>query len=196
MPFYPGDPGADVQTHRQISRGDVANISELRLGSHTGTHVDAPNHFEDGRETVDLLPLDVLVGQARVIDLTEVESSISRDHLEGADIEGVTRLLIRTTNSGLWSLPDFNEDYVSLSTGAATYLVELGVRLIGVDYLSVERYKSVNFAVHHTLLGAGVVVLEGVYLGAISAGEYELVCLPLKIRGGDGAPARAILIER
>lgn len=196
MPFYPGDPGADVRPSRLISEGAVANLSELRLGSHTGTHVDAPHHFEDGGETVDNLPLDVLVGPAKVVDLTGIGSSISRGHLESAEIEGVKRLLLKTRNSALWSSREFNEEYVSISEDAAEYLVELGVALVGMDYLSVERFKSETFGVHHALLGAGMVLLEGIDLGSVAAGDYELVCLPLKIRGGDGAPARAILITR
>ncbi|MHB9112700.1 MAG: cyclase family protein [Thermoleophilia bacterium] len=196
MPFYPGDPGAEVRPSRLMSEGAVANLSELRLGSHTGTHVDAPNHFEDGGETVDNLPLEVLVGPARVVDITGAGSSISREHLERAKIEGVKRLLVKTNNSALWSGSEFSEDYVSIAEDAAEYLVELGVGLVGIDYLSVERFNSETYRVHHTLLGAGMVLLEGIDLGKVSAGEYELVCLPLKVRGGDGAPARAILIER
>ena len=196
MPFYPGDPGAEVRPSRLISEGAVANISELRLGSHTGTHVDAPNHFEAGGETVDNLPLEMLVGPARVVDLSGAGASISREHLERAEIEGVKRLLVKTGNSALWSTSEFSKDYVSFAEDAAVYLVELGVGLVGIDYLSVERFKSDTFGVHHTLLGAGVILLEGIDLGLVAAGDYELVCLPLKIRGGDGAPARAILIKR
>jgi len=194
MPFYPGDPGADIRPHLMIAAGDIANISELSLGSHTGTHIDAPAHFENGKATVDELPLDLLVGRARVIDLTGVESSISRDHLEDLKLAGVERLLIKSSNSALMSLPRFDPDYVSLSAKAADFLVRLGVRLVGIDYLSIEQFKSESYPVHHTLLGAGVVVLEGIDLTAAAPGDYELICLPLKLRGGDGAPARAILI--
>ncbi|MHB8793630.1 MAG: cyclase family protein [Thermoleophilia bacterium] len=196
MPFYPGDPGAEVLPSRLISEGAVANISELRLGSHVGTHIDAPKHFKDNGETVDNLALEVLVGPARVVDFTGAGSLISRENLEKAEIDGVKRLLLKTGNSALWSSKEFSKDYVSIAEDAAEYLVELGVGLVGIDYLSVERYKSDTFGVHHTLLGAGMVLLEGIDLGKVSAGEYELVCLPLKVRGGDGAPARAILIER
>ncbi len=194
MPFFPGDPGAQIAPYKQISRGDIANISELSLGSHTGTHVDAPHHFADGQMTVDRLPLDVLMGPARVVEVVGV-SSVSRDHLEQAGIEGVTRLLLKTDNSRLWSLPDFTEGYVSLDGEAARYLVETGVRLVGIDYLSVERFRSKSYPVHNALLGVGVIVLEGINLEVVDPGNYDLVCLPLKIRDGDGAPARAILIE-
>ena len=195
MPFYPGDPGAEVRRTRQISVGNVANLSELRLGSHTGTHIDAPRHFEDDMETVDRLALDVLVGPARVVDLTGAGSEITRADLESAGVARTTRLLLKTTNSSLWSSPAFSEDYVALSSDAARYLVDQEIKIVGIDYLSIERFRSEEFAVHHTLLGNGVIVLEGIDLTGVAAGEYDLVCLPLKIRDGDGAPARAILIE-
>lgn len=196
MPFYPGDPGAEIKPARQICDGAIANLSLLKLGSHSGTHIDAPHHFFDGGKTVDRLSLETLVGPVRVLDLTGIESTIDREQLESSGLEGVTRLLLKTSNSGLWSSPDFSEDYVSLSGPAADYLVNLGIVLLGIDYLSIEQFKSEDYHVHHALLGAGVVVLEGIDLGRVEAGDYELVCLPLKIRGGDGAPARAILIDR
>ncbi len=195
MPFYPGDPGAEVVRTQLISEGHVSNLSKLILGSHTGTHVDAPRHFKDGKTGVDRIELDVMVGPARVIDLTETAEVISRKDLEDAGIEGVTRLLMKTSNSRLLSEGSFLEDYVALSEEAAKYLLEAGVRLVGIDYLSIERFRSETFGVHHSLLGAGVVILEGVDLGMVDAGDYELVCLPLKIRDGDGAPARVILIQ-
>jgi len=195
MPFYPGDPGAEIKPSQMISQGDVSNLSELRLGSHTGTHIDAPRHFVDSMQPVDELPLDTLVGPARVVDLTDAKSLISREELAELGLESVSRLLIRTTNSELWSGAEFSRDYVSLAPDAAAYLVELGIKLVGIDYLSIEQFRSEGYLVHHTLLGAGVVVLEGIDLSGVSAGEYQLVALPLKIQGGDGAPARAILVE-
>ena len=194
MAFYPGDPGAEIEPYLEISRGAVANISQLKLGSHTGTHIDAPRHFKDGAIPVDELSLDVLVGPVRVVDLSRAESSISRDDIENEDLGSVSRLLIKTTNSALWEKPDFQGDYVPLSSEAADYLVELGVGLVGIDYLSIERFKSDTHAVHQALLGSGVIVLEGIDLRGVEGGDYQLVCLPLRIRGGDGAPARAILI--
>ncbi|MHB9053440.1 MAG: cyclase family protein [Thermoleophilia bacterium] len=194
MAFYPGDPGAEIKPHLQISGGAVANISELKMGSHTGTHIDAPQHFKDGALTVDEIPLEALVGPARVVDMTAAESLISIEEIENAGLKGVSRLLIKTSNSALWGLADFQKEYVSLSREAAAYLVDIGVRLVGIDYLSIERFKSDSHAVHHSLLGSGVIVLEGVDLSNVASGDYELICLPLKIRGGDGAPARAVLI--
>lgn len=186
----------EIEPAGQISDGAVANISLLRLGSHSGTHIDASHHFFNDGKTVDSLSLQALVGPVRVLDLTGAGSSIDREQLENSAIEGVTRLLLKTSNSGLWSLPAFSRDYVSLSGPAADYLVSLGIALVGIDYLSIERFKSEEYHVHHALLGAGIVILEGIDLSQVEAGVYELVCLPLKIRGGDGAPARAILIDR
>ena len=195
MPVYPGDAGVRVEPVHQIAAGDAANLSELRLGSHTGTHVDAPLHFVPGGESVDRLSLESLVGEARVLDLTAVAGEIAPADLEAAGGAG-RRLLLKTANSGgLWQKKEFSRDYVSLSNEAADYLVAGGVRLVGIDYLSVERFHPEIHHVHGALLGAGIVVLEGLDLSAVPAGDYLLVCLPLKIRGGDGAPARAVLIS-
>lgn len=196
MIYYPGDPGARIEPVLRIAQGDIANLSALTMGTHAGTHVDAPHHFEGGPQTVDRMPLEVLVGPARVVDLTGVQGFVSAGDLEEAGVAGAKRLLIKTTNSRLLSQPDFTADYVSLADDAADLLVERGVRLVGIDYLSIERFKSKDYHVHHTLLGAGVAVLEAVDLSEVQAGDYELVCLPLKIQGGDGAPARAVIIER
>jgi arylformamidase len=195
MVFYPGDPGAVIEPVRRIAEGDVANISELRLGSHTGTHVDAPHHFENGKITVDRIPLDTLIGPARVVDVTEAETFIFREDLEKAGAGGAERLLLKTTNSRLWAQMEFDKEYVSLSDDAADFLVERGVKLVAVDYLSIERYKSESFYVHHSLLRQGIVILEGIDLSEVDAGEYELACLPLKILDGDGSPARAVLMR-
>jgi len=197
MVFYPGDPGAVIEPVLRVAEGDVANLSELHLGTHAGTHVDAPHHFMGGPETVDRIALERLVGPARVLDLTAVAGLlITAADLQQAGAAGAERLLLKTVNSRLWAQPEFTAEYVSLADDAADYLVAEGVKLVGIDYLSIERFKSDDYHVHHTLLGASVVVLEGVDLSDVSAGEYELVCLPLKVVDGDGAPARTILIER
>lgn len=195
MPFYPGDPGAAVEPVHAISGGAVANIAELRLGSHVGTHVDAPRHFLDDGTTVDKLSLEALIGPARVLDLTGVEELISSRDLEDAGIDGATRVLLKTRNSALWGEPEFQRRYVALGEDAARLLVGSGVHLAGIDYLSVERFRPEAYTVHETLLGAGVVLLEGIDLSGVAAGDYQLCCLPLKVRGGDGAPARAVLME-
>ncbi|MHB0866676.1 MAG: cyclase family protein [Thermoleophilia bacterium] len=196
MVFYPGDPGAVVEPVNRIAQGDVANISQLTLGSHTGTHVDAPHHFKNSGLTVDRLPLKVLIGPARVVDLTACADFISRRDLEVVGADGAARILLKTVNSRLWAQPEFSRDYVSLADDAADYLAETGALLVGIDYLSIERYKSEDFHVHHALLGAGVTILEGIDLTGVEPGDYELVCLPLKIMDGDGAPARAALVIR
>jgi len=196
MQFYPGDPGAEIVSATQISAGDIANISLLKLGSHVGTHVDAPRHFLDSGDPVDRISLDTLVGPARVLDITSASSTIEREQLECAGLEGTSRVLLKTSNSSLWKSDVFSKEYVSLSGPAADYLVELGVALVGIDYLSIEKFRSEDFHVHNSLLGAGVIVLEGIDLSEVEAGDYDLVCLPLKLRDADGAPARAILITR
>jgi arylformamidase len=196
MVFYPGDPGAEIEPVRSIEAGDVANLSGMHIGSHTGTHIDASRHFINGGISVDRIPLDVLIGETRVIDLTGVASLISREDLEKAGAAGSERLLLKTRNSSLWTEPRFVTDYVSLDKSAADFLVENEVRLVGIDYLSIERFKPDEYYVHHRLLEKGIVVLEGVDLSEASAGIYELACLPLKIRDGDGAPVRAVLIDR
>lgn len=193
MACYPGDPGAVIEPVRSIAQGDIANLSSLRLGSHTGTHVDAPRHFENKGEPVDRISLQVLIGPAKVVDLTGAGEYITEEDLEGADTRGVERLLLKTRNSQLWAQPEFIKDYVPLCSDAARYLVETGVKLVGIDYLSIEQFKSDRHPVHHGLLGAGVIILEGVDLSEVPAGEYFLTCLPLRIVDGDGAPARAVL---
>ncbi len=196
MLVYPGDAGAAVEPFHQIAKGDAANLSELRLGSHTGTHIDAPRHFVEGAEPVDRLPLDVLVGWARVLDLTGVKGQISPSDLEKAGMKDARRILLKTSNSGLWNEATFCKEFVSLSNEAADFLVRRGIKLVAVDYLSIERFHPEKHYVHKTLLGESVVIVEGVNLGGVEPGEYKLVCLPLRIRDADGSPARAILIER
>lgn len=195
---WPGDPRVAVEPWTLTSRGEPANVSELRLGSHTGTHVDPPAHFLDGGLTVDRLPLDVLVGPAAVVDLRGVAGPVGVSDLEALSLAaGVERLLVRTDNSSLWSeVPArFPDDYVSVSPAAARWLVDWGVRLVGVDFLSIEPLGESGFPVHRTLLEAGVVLVEGLDLSGAPAGEYGLVCLPLKVVDGDGAPARCVLVE-
>src|SRR5919109_3861952 len=194
---WPGDPGVEVVPTARLARGDQANVSELRLGSHTGTHVDPPVHFIDGQASVDALPLETLVGPALVADLRGAEV-IGGAELDALDLPaGTERLLCRTDNSDLWSNAKggFPEDYVAITPEGARWMVERGLRLVGVDFLSVERHGPPDFPVHRTLLGAGVIVVEGLDLSKVEPGPYSLVCAPLKVIGGDGAPARALLIE-
>jgi arylformamidase len=185
MALYPGDPAVTLERVASLAGGDIANISRLALGVHTGTHVDAPVHFIDGAPAVDALPLDVLLGPARVVDLTSVE------RLDAAAFDGVDlpeRVLLKTRNSELWKLDSFAEDFLSLTADAARVLVDAGVRLVGIDYLSIG-----DEAAHAVLLAADVVPIEGLDLRGVEPGEYELVCAPLKLVGSDGAPARVLL---
>jgi len=201
LPVWPGDPPVSVIRVSSLDRGDAANVSRLDIGSHTGTHVDAPLHFEPGGAPVDRLPLDVLLGPARLVEL-DVREKISKSDIESLDLSGVTRVLFKTRNCRRWQdLADaasespcpFDETYVYLDEPAAGLLVDRGVRLVGVDYLSVESYRNPAFSTHHRLLRAGVVILEGLNPLSVPPGDYELIAAPLRIEGGDGAPARVIL---
>jgi arylformamidase len=195
---WPGDPGAVVERASKIEAGDPANVSELRLGSHTGTHVDPPVHFLPGEIGVDQLSLDVFFGPVVVADLTDVVGPVGADRLADLDLDvGVERLLLKTTNSELWKnpKPEFPEKYVSLGVDGAEWAVDRGLRLVGIDFLSIEVAVNGEHPVHRTLLGGGVIIVEGLNLSEVEPGDYTLSCLPLKIIDGDGAPARAALIE-
>jgi arylformamidase len=188
MVVWAGDPEISFEQAASLEAGDPANLTRLDLGSHTGTHVDAPLHFLPGGVGVDRLPLDALIGPALVLDLTHVEDDVS-----AADLDfpaGAERLLLKTPNSRLWARDEFESEHVTLAPDAARLLVERGVRLVGVDYLSVGSPET-----HRILLAAGVVPLEGLDLREVEPGEYRLVALPLRLEGVDGAPARVVLIE-
>ena len=193
---YPGNPPISITAQQAISQGAGANVSRLDLGSHSGTHVDAPKHFFDDGAGVDTLSLDVLLGPARLIAFGDDVRSVGEAHLRTFDLRGVTRLLLRTRNSA-WlasGATDFHPDYTYLAPDGAAYLVTLGIKLVGVDYLSVEQFHSGHHRTHRTLLERGVVIVEGLVLSEPPPGEYELRCLPLKLVGLDGAPARAVLV--
>lgn len=194
MLVYPGDPGVSIKGVKEIGHGSSANLSEYCMGSHTGTHVDPPFHFLPDGAKVDALPLAPFIGPALVLEISSDE--ITRKFLEKAPLENVERLLFKTKNSEFSQSPAFRENFAHLTADAAEYLVKLGVRLVGIDYLSVEKYHSKDHAVHMAFLKAGVVILEGLDLSGVAPGWYELLCLPLKVEGGDGAPARAVLVER
>ena len=195
MPTWPKDPGVSLQPARSIARGDEANVTRLEMGAHTGTHMDAPFHFEPNGNGIDQIPLEVLIGPCRVFDLTNIPGHIDRAALEKCDLRGVTRALFKTKNSRHWAHGDreFDKGFIAIVADGAEYLVARGVRFVGVDYLSVEPYGSQEHPVHHTLLRANVAIVEGLNLTDVSAGDYELMALPVKLRGADGAPARVIL---
>lgn len=191
--IYPGDPEIVFRARSSIDRGDPANVTALALGSHSGTHVDAPSHFLPGGDPVDRLPLDRLIGPAAVLDLPADLPSVRAADLERQGLRGHRRVLLRTRNSR--APGEFSPDYCALTTDGAEYLLDQGVELVGIDALSIEPFGSADFAVHHLLLKRGVVIVEGLDLSSVSAGVYHLVCLPLRLQGLDGAPARAVLIE-
>lgn len=197
VPVYAGDPTVKIDAPKNFAAGDGVNVSHLCLGLHTATHVDAPNHFIDGTRRVDELDLDKLIGKCRVIALDDSVTAIGPEHL--GDLDGVERVLFKTRNSAFWSEPEkgFRTDFTYVSLEGARALAAAGIKLVGVDYLSVEEFGSKDHAVHITLLEKEVVILEGIDLREVPPGDYELICLPLKYQGGggDGAPARTILRE-
>lgn len=193
MVRWPDNPPVEIERTLDMERGDVATVSRLSMGSHTGTHMDAPLHFVRGGDGLDRMPLDATVGPARVIGI-EDPVSVKREELEPYGIGRGERVLFKTRNSARrWWAEDFVEDFVYVSEGAALYLAELGVRTVGVDYLSVGGFLEDGVETHQALLGAEIWVIEGLDLSEVEPGEYELICLPLKVANGDGAPARAIL---
>jgi arylformamidase len=190
---YPGNPAIRVTPAKAIGRGDSANVSEIVIGSHTGTHVDAPRHFFDGGDGVDEISLDHLVGRAVVVEFDDDVLSLGQRELASADLASHTRVLLKTRNSALLHQPAFVSDYTYLTPEGASYLVDRGIQLVGIDYLSVEQFHSGHHGAHLRLLEHGVTIVEGLDLSEPPPGEYELVCLPLRFVGLDGAPARAIL---
>lgn len=198
LPTWPGDPPLALERASAMERGDAANVTRLATGAHVGTHVDAPLHFLAGGRPVDGLPLDALVGPARVVELPG-RRAIGEAELAPLGIGRGERLLLRTDNSaGRWFEEPFRADFVHLRPDAARHLAARGVALLGVDYLSVGGFADAgeNALTHRILLEAGVVVLEGLFLGAVTAGRHDLVALPLRIAGADGAPARALVRPR
>jgi arylformamidase len=193
MPTYPGNQPFEFQPVKRIAEGASSNVSKVLMGTHTGTHVDAPRHFFDDKPGVDALPLDLLIGRARVLDLP-VRGGITEAHLASAGLREDLRVLVRTPNSALWNSDQgFHQDFTYLSEGGARYLVEQGVKVVGIDYLSVEQFKKPGAPAHHVLLGNNVVIIEGLNLSDAEPGQYEMYCLPLRIEGSDGAPARVVL---
>ena len=191
---YPGNPEIDIALQQAVAKGASANVSNLRFGSHTGTHADAARHFFDDGQSVDQIPLDRLIGPALLVSFGDQVRAVGAVELRAHDLKGHKRILIRTRNSALLSRPDFVKDYTYLAPDGAQYLVDQGVELVGIDYLSIEQFHSGHQRTHRTLLGHAVVIVEGLELSAPPAGEYQFICLPLRIEGCDGAPARAVLI--
>jgi arylformamidase len=191
---YPGNPEIDIALQQAVAKGAGANVSTIRFGSHTGTHADAARHFFDDGQTVDKIPLERLIGPALLLSFPDDVRSVGAAELRAHDIKGQTRILLRTRNSAFLSQKEFVKDYTYLAPDGAQYLVDQGVELVGIDYLSIEQFHSGHHLTHRTLLERSVVIVEGLDLSVPPPGEYQFICLPLRIEGCDGAPARAVLI--
>jgi arylformamidase len=194
VPTFPGDPAFRMDFVHRMADGKPYNVAHLDLGAHAGTHVDAPYHFLADGATVDQLPLEILLGKARVVGMAG--DAIRRVDIEELDLSDDLRVLFKTRNSGQLRTGPFQEDFVYLDPDAASYLADQGIKLVGIDSLSIERFGSKDFAAHHALLGAGVVVLEGLDLSDVDPGDYDMTCLPLRIVGADASPARVVLKAR
>ncbi|MEP0805544.1 MAG: cyclase family protein [Chloroflexota bacterium] len=197
LPTWPGDPRIELEQIASMDRGASANVTRISAAVHIGTHVDAPHHFLNDGRTVESLPLDVLTGPCYVLQLPDGVDAITSEVLERSEITPeMKRILFGTSNSRLWAkgVKEFTTDFVAITEDGAQWLVDHGVQLVGVDYLSVAPYGDAE-PTHKILLGAGVVIVEGLNLSNVMRGFYDLYCLPLKIAGSDGAPARAILIQ-
>ena len=198
LAVWPGDPAVDIQAASEMSKGAVANVSRLIMGAHTGTHMDAPHHFIDGSQGIDQSPPSVLVGTAQVVEL-EIDHHIGAKDLEELNLPaGTERIVFKTRNSAYWvNDPNtFHRDFIAVAKDGAEWLVAHGFKLVGVDYLSVEQFDAPDeHPVHKILLGANIVVVEGMNLSEIEPGEYTIMALPLKIKNGDGAPARVLLAK-
>jgi arylformamidase len=196
-PVYEGDPNVDIDLKLSMEKGDKANVSQICMGVHTGTHVDAPNHFIEGTKKIIDLDLHTLIGKCRVVELEAEVMAIEPQHVEA--LEGVERVLFKTRNSDFWSDLEqgFRKDFTYITPKAARVLVEKKVKLVGIDYLSVEAFDAESPETHIILLEKEVIILEGLDLREVSGGDYELLCLPLKIAGGagDGSPSRTVLRE-
>ena len=193
MTDWPGDPAVSIERFSDQGRGDDYNASRLLINTHTGTHMDAPMHFISGGDGIDKLPMDAVIGRTRVIEIDDPHS-ISRRELESCNLGEGERILFKTRNSlkPWYDLP-FSENYVALGEEGALLLAEKHTRLVGVDYLSAALYGNEAAATHRALLGAGVWIVEGINLSNVQTGEYQMICLPLKIEGCDGSPVRVLI---
>lgn len=197
MPTWPGDPEIQLVNWQSLSKGDGANVSMLKFSAHTATHVDAPAHFIEGAAKVESMPLEVLIGEAEVVEVPEDSRVIDEQFVTSHCAPGTTRILFKTRNSAFWSEtnPQFRTDFTYLDLPAAEKLVQQGIKLVGIDYLSIEKFGQEKHETHHALLSHNVIILEALNLSDVPAGKYELICLPLRLRSnmGDGAPARVVL---
>ena len=193
LPVWPGDPKIELDRQRFESATGVVRLIRMKLGNHTGTHVDSPRHMLEDGDGLDRIPLERWIGPARVVALDA--SVIGAEELEQVDLDGATKVLFKTRNSGRLADPEFDPDYVALDASGARYLVDHGIDLVGIDYLSIETFTSTSFETHHVLMRASVLIIEGLNLSEVAPGDYELLCFPLAIADADGAPARVALRE-
>lgn len=194
MVVWPGDPAVSFDSVKSIDRGDSNNISVLHMGSHSATHIDAPRHFLKNGHGIDSIDPEALMGPVRLLQLPKV-SQINRSLLSEFNLNDISRLLIGTRNSALLKKEQFDNNYTYITEDAANYLVELGIKTLGFDYLSIDAFSTGVYPIHLILLNADVVIIEGLYLSDVPPGDYEMLCLPLKIKNGDAAPARVFLRE-
>lgn len=197
VPVWPGDDKPRFIQAMSLQNGDDANVTNLNFCVHTGTHIDAPLHFVDGAKSVDQLPPELFVGPVQVIDCRGLDKITDEDLVKAAMVKGTERLLFKTDNSRHWVSGNsaFDESFVALTPKAAQWVTDFGIKLVGIDYLSIERFGEPGNKTHHILLGNGIIVIEGLDLSMVEAGRYELMCLPLKLKGVEGAPARVFLRE-
>ena len=195
MPIWPNDPGISMELTRSADRGDNVNVTRLNMGVNTGTHIDAPFHFEPDEATIDQLSLNILIGPCQVFELPEISQAIGPRDLKKLDFDNHIRVLFKTRNSKLWENREraLKKDFVHMHLEGAKFLIDQSIKLVGIDYLSIENYGSLDHATHHLLLRNNVVILEGLDLSGVSPGDYELIALPLKLKGADGSPARVVL---
>lgn len=198
LPSWPGEDRLRRRLSTDVSKGDSSSVSQLSLGAHTGTHVDAPCHFIPGAPGIEALTPDALVGPAVVVGLEHLRGAITAAALDAAGIpDGTERLLAKTANSGWSADRSFREDFIAFDQSGAQWCMDRGVRLVGIDYLSIEPFGSgrIGHPVHMGFLSAGVVIVEGLELAGVAPGSYLVAALPLLIPGSDGAPARVVLID-
>ncbi len=194
LPVWPGDPPVSLKMTSSMAKGDQCNVTSIEMGAHAGTHIDAPYHFLEAGATTDTIPIETLIGPCLVVEL-DVEDIIEKNDFRKYNPGKHSRILIKTRNSELWSngVSSFESNYVSLGIDAAQYLVEIKTILVGIDYLSIESFQCGICPVHRLLLENNITVLEGLNLSEVKAGAYELICMPLKLQGCEGAPARVVL---
>ena len=192
LPTYPHNTPFSVEPIKRLARGDSSNVSTLHMSAHSGTHVDAPRHFFDNAPGVEALALELMLGRARVVEIS-VRSGIGASELAELDLSDDIRVLFKTSNSRLWGSPDFHTDYVGITASGAEHLIAHGIKVVGVDYLTVEEFKKPGAPAHHALLGGGAIIIEGLNLRDVEPGIYDMLCLPLRVVGADAAPARVVL---